>query len=161
MLHILNEWAHAFVAEYGLTGVALLGFTESFIQPLPIAMIITLAVALKLPLITTLITGYLANLAGAVFGYYLGFYLGKPFCYKIFKAKHLANAEKIFNKYGIWAVIVCGVSPLPFKVVVVLAGTLRMSFVSFILAAAFSRAVHFAILWSALYFGLEFLRFLL
>ena len=123
-------------------------------------MIIALAVALKLPLITTLITGYLANLAGAVFGYYLGFYLGKPFCHKIFKAKHLAKAEKIFNKYGIWTVIICGISPLPFKVVVVLAGTLRMPFVPFILAAIFSRTVHFAILWGVLYFGLEFLKFL-
>ena len=90
-----------------------------------------------------------ASVLGALLGYYIGYglfdVLGKPILdfygkgakFEVFKAK--------FDSYGIWAVLVAGVTPFPFKVITISSGVLQFALIPFILSAIVARALRFFI----------------
>ena len=53
---------------------------------------------------------------GAIVGYGLGKVLGKPVFIRIFGKKTFKVGKKFFNKYGVWGVVIAGLTPIPFKI---------------------------------------------
>ena len=50
-----------------------------------------------------------------------------------------------FNEYGIWAVLIAGVTPFPFKVITIMSGWSAFPLIPFVLSALVARALRFFI----------------
>ncbi len=52
-------------------------------------------------------------------------------------------AQRWFEEWGFWAVVIAGFSPIPFKLFTLSAGALHMAILPFVLAALVGRSAHF------------------
>ncbi len=146
MFETLAAWGTALVEQYGYTGIFLLTFTESFIQPIIPDPFIVGATSLGLDTDLTVLTICIATVLGALVGYWLGKVLGKPVFIKIFGKKAFKLGKKFFKKYGLWSVVIAGFTPIPFKVMTWLAGIYNLPFYKFILASIVGRVPRFVLM---------------
>jgi membrane protein YqaA with SNARE-associated domain len=61
---------------------------------------------------------------GNIFYFYLGYFSGKKIL-KYFDKKDIEKYEKLFKKYGFWAMVIMAISPIPY--LPTLAGVFRMT----------------------------------
>ena len=89
------------------------------------------------------------SVLGAAIGFALAFWLfeqwGAPLIAFYGYADKFAQFESWYATYGIGAVFIGGVSPIPFKLVVLASGALAYPFVPFLLAAAVARLLRYGI----------------
>jgi len=143
MFETFKEFAKSIVLEYGYLGIFIISFTESIIQPVPPDPFITGATAFGLsPFISAFIAAVASVLGGSV-GYFLGKFLGEPVAKKIIKEHYYQKGEELFNKYGIYAILVGALTPVPYKVICWMAGTFEMNFVKFFIASFVGRFPRF------------------
>ena len=88
----------------------------------------------------------MASVAGAVVGHYLGKRFGRPLLYRIAPEDRVLAVEKLFQKYGAWAILVAAFTPLPYKVFAILAGILDMNRRRFVVASLIGRGARFFLL---------------
>ncbi len=142
----LIKIAEHLVGDYGYIGIFLISFTESIIQPIPPDPFITGGTAFGLnPLIASVVAAF-GSVIGGVVAYLLGKYLGEPVVKKLFKQKWYDKGEILFRKYGIWAVIIAGLTPIPFKVICWMAGIFEMPIGAFILGSLIGRFPRFLLM---------------
>ncbi len=139
----LLELAKEIVLEYGYLGIFLIAFTESIIQPVPPDPFISGGTVFGLNPLNASLVATVGSVLGAVVGYFLGKILGEPVFKKIFKEKWYEKGEILFRKYGVFAVIVAGLTPIPFKVVCWLAGIFEMPLGGFVIASFLGRFPRF------------------
>lgn len=139
--------------EYGIIGLAILSFTESSFFPIPPdSLLIPLSLlnpkhAFFYALITTT-----ASVIGGLFGYLIGEKVGRPLIKRFLKEKSINKAEAYFNKYGGWAVLIAGLTPVPYKLFNIASGVFKIKKSVFIIACILGRGVRFFIEASILYF---------
>jgi len=144
MLNELIAFVEVFVADYGLFGAFLVAVTESFILPIPTAVIITPATALGIDPLVITIVATIGSVIGAFIGYFLGEKLGRPVAEKRFP-KYLTRVEGWFQKYGSWAVFIAAFTPIPFKVFTWVGGIMKIDKKHFFLASIAGRFLQFLI----------------
>ncbi|MBN1544212.1 VTT domain-containing protein [Candidatus Woesearchaeota archaeon] len=66
--------------------------------------------------------------------------------------KHLKKGQELFSKYGVYAVAVGAMSPIPYSAVCWTAGIYRMSYFKFILASIITRLPRFFLMGLIGYF---------
>jgi membrane protein YqaA with SNARE-associated domain len=144
LLHTILDWFQELFASMGLLGLIIVSFTESsfFLIP-PDTFLIPMALANPDSAIAYAAYVTIFSVLGAMFGYWLGVKLGRPFLHKFASAKTIHKAERLFEKYGIAAVIISGFTPIPFKVFTILSGIVRFSFSRFIIGCLIGRGVRF------------------
>ena len=49
------------------------------------------------------------------------------------------NSVYWFNKWGFWAILIAGFSPIPYKVFTIAAGVLNMAFIPFVIGSIIGR----------------------
>jgi membrane protein YqaA with SNARE-associated domain len=133
-----------FVTAYGLSGAFVIAVLESFIFPIPTAVIIAPATTFGVDPFFITIVATIGSVLGAVVGYGLGKYLGRPVAERLFKKK-LQGVEKWFDKYGAWAVLIAAFTPIPFKVFTWASGIFELDMKKFLVASLIGRFVQFAI----------------
>lgn len=139
-----------------LWALFVVSFVESSFFPIP-PDVMMIPMIIARPHKAWLIAGVctLASVLGALLGYYIGAQLYELVAQPIFdfygKMDDVESARATFNEYGAWAVVVAGVTFLPFKVVTILAGATGLSLPVFVVSAIFARALRFflvaALLW--------------
>ncbi len=139
------EFGRSIVETYGYAGIFWLTLTEQFIQPLPADIFIAMGTAAGLEFNTILWQTLVAAFVGSIVGYYLGKYLGLPVIHFLFSKKTVAKGEKLMEKYGVWAVVVAALTPIPFKIFTWLAGMLRMDVKKFTIAVLLARIPRYLI----------------
>jgi len=72
------------------------------------------------------VVGVLSNVLGAFVSYWLGYFLGDKIASKIISRKHYIKIEALFNKYGIFAILIGE----PYKAICWMAGILKFPFYS-------------------------------
>lgn len=139
------RWADHPYALYYLIGVS---FTESFI--FPIAPDVLLApMVLNRPTkawyyasLTTL-----ASLLGGIGGYVLGLYVFEHFGASLISHfGYQAMYEKAiawFTQYGVYAILIAGVTPVPYKIITIASGASHMAFLPFVVASLIGRGIRF------------------
>lgn len=141
-------------AERWLVG---LSFAESSFFPIPPDVLLapmTLARPERgwwLALITTL-----ASVVGGLLGYLIGWFafdLIEPVIVRLGYAEAYATASAWFDRYGFWAVLVAGFSPVPYKVFTIAAGALHMLLPGFALASLLGRGGRFFLVAGILVLG--------
>lgn len=149
MIRRLYDWTISLAeSPRALWALAVVSFVESSFFPIPpdvlmIPMII--ARPNRAFLIATVCLA--ASIAGALLGYYIGSSLmatvGQPILDFYGKGDSFAEMSALFNEHGAMAVIIAGVTFLPFKVVTIVSGVTGMSLPVFIASAIFARAIRF------------------
>jgi len=81
---------------------------------------------------------------------------GRPVLHKFASEDKSVSVERLFNKYGAWAVLVAAVTPIPYKVFTIMAGVLNLELKKFVLASIIGRGFRFLLTGILLYiFGEE------
>ena len=152
---------------------------ESWIFPIPPdVMIIPMVLMARDKALKIVFVATIGTLIGALIGYGIGNLLfetiGKNLLDLYGYKGEFENYKNLYDKWGIWVVVIGAVSPIPFKVVTIASGSLALSLPKFIAAVFFSRGIRFlieaALIWKfgpmiktmiEKYFNLFILLFLL
>ncbi|OYT39855.1 MAG: hypothetical protein B6U86_04870 [Candidatus Altiarchaeales archaeon ex4484_43] len=143
MLEYFSEIAREIIESNGFLGIFVIATLESFIFPVPTAIIITAGTALNLDPMSVVIFATTGSVIGAVIGYFMGIRGGRPVLIWLFDEKKIKKVDKLFERYGVYAVGLAAFSPLPFKVFTISAGVARMNIISFILISIPCRFLQF------------------
>ena len=96
------------------------------------------------------------SVAGGILGYAIGYFffeaIGKPILNFYGKEHALDSFIQFVHEYGVEAVIIKGMTPIPFKVVTIAAGVAKMDLLAFIAASIIARAMRFYLVAALLYF---------
>jgi membrane protein YqaA with SNARE-associated domain len=96
------------------------------------------------------------SVAGGILGYTIGYFffeaIGKPILNFYGKEHALDSFIQFVHEYGVEAVIIKGMTPIPFKVVTIAAGVAKMDLLAFIGASIVARAMRFYLVAALLYF---------
>ncbi|MGH9910640.1 MAG: YqaA family protein, partial [Nitrososphaerales archaeon] len=83
------------------------------------------------------------SVLGGIAGYFIGLKGGRPLATRLFSEKRVKRVEGYFEKYGAWAVLIAGFSPIPYKVFTIASGIVKLDLKKFIIASAIGRASRF------------------
>lgn len=132
--------------DFGPYGLFLLSFVEAifFLVP-PDVMLVPLAVAqpalsLAYAAITTA-----GSVLGGLSGYFLGRRAGRPMLLRFASASRIEKLEKLFARYGGWAVAMAAFTPVPYKVFTIGAGIFRVRLFHFTIASVTGRGLRFGL----------------
>ncbi len=124
-----------------------LSFTESSFFPIPPdTMLLPMALAqpAKAWYFAALTT--LASVLGGIFGYLIGYFafdLIEPWLQQSRYWEAYLHGREWFERWGVWAVLLAGFSPIPYKVFTLTAGVMQMAFLPFVLASLLGRGARF------------------
>ena len=80
------------------------------------------------------------NVIASMVGYYVGMKIGYPVLKFLSNEEILEKAKKLFDKWGVLAVAIGAFTPIPYTIVVFLAGISKMNFKKFVFAGFIGRA---------------------
>jgi membrane protein YqaA with SNARE-associated domain len=123
-------------------------FSEASFFPVPPdAMLIPMAIAAPSRAWRYALIALAGTLLGGSFGYILGHYLFAVAAQPILRAYHYEAAftafQETFRRWGVWIILVKGLTPIPYKIVTIAAGAAGFSFPLFIVASAVTRGARF------------------
>ena len=89
----------------------------------------------------------IGSVAGSMPIYWIGKKSGEAFLYRRFKAEHVVRVRGVFERYGMWAMLVVAVlpPPAPYKVFVLLAGAGGVGPLMFALAVTLGRGIRYGL----------------
>jgi undecaprenyl-diphosphatase len=145
----LIEFTKEIIISHGYVGIFCLTALEQFIFPVPADIFITAGTSSGLAFGKVMLTVSIAAVVGALIGYFLGKFLGHPIMMWLFGKRKLAKAEEFIKKWGVWGVIVAGLTPIPFKIVTWTAGIFEMPIYKYLPAVIVSRIPRYLITASA------------
>ncbi|MDR3418968.1 MAG: DedA family protein [Nevskia sp.] len=88
----------------------------------------------------------LASVVGGIGGWFIGHYLiiqVLPLLQHLGYGPAYETTKAFFAKYGVWAIIVKGATPIPYKIVTITAGAVSMPLLPFVLASFVGRGMRF------------------
>lgn len=97
------------------------------------------------------ISSVLGGLAGYAIGYYFMESIGQPIVAFYGKAEGFEQFKQMFNEWGVWILIIKGMTPIPYKFLTITAGVTHMAVVPFIVASIVARALRFFLVAGLLY----------
>jgi len=128
--------------------LSFVSFIESSFFPIPTSLMLApmiMAQRDKAWWLASLTT--LASVMGGVFGYLIGYFLfeqvGEPIIRFYHAAEQFENMKGWFDEYGIWLVLLAGVTPIPYKLFTITSGVLGLALLPFIIASLVGRASQF------------------
>ena len=140
-------------ALWTLAGVS---FAESSFFPIPPdIMLIPMVIAQRAK--AWLIAGVcsLSSVAGGFLGYAIGFFffetLGKWVIDLYGLQGGFAQFQQQFNEYGLWIILIKGLTPIPYKLVTIASGAAHFDLLTFGLASLVTRGGRFFIVAGLLY----------
>ncbi len=132
-------------AEWWLFAIA---FSEASFFPIPPdAMLIPMAMAAPKRAWRYALIALSGTLIGGTFGYILGHWLFAVAAQPILRAYHYEAAfhvfQRTFQRWGVWIILVKGLTPIPYKIVTIAAGAASFNYPLFIAASAVTRGGRF------------------
>ncbi|EBA03401.1 DedA family protein [Rhodobacteraceae bacterium HTCC2150] len=157
MLRATYDWTlRQAMHKNALWFLAIVAFVESSFFPIPPDLLM-IPMIIATPKRAWLIAGIatVASVAGGIFGYFIGAVLfdtiGQPILEFYGKSGGFEAFAAEYNEWGIWAVLIGGITFLPFKVITILSGVTGFSLPLFIVSAIGARFIRFfviaALLW--------------
>jgi membrane protein YqaA with SNARE-associated domain len=88
-----------------------------------------------------------ASVAGGALGYLIGYWLFNELAQPLLAFYHydaaFARFQATFAQYGLWVILVKGLTPIPYKIVTIASGAAQFSFPLFMLASLVTRGARF------------------
>jgi membrane protein YqaA with SNARE-associated domain len=154
LLRSFSHWVEGFAGTpWAMVILVVNSFTESIINPIPVDPLL-IGMGILNPNMALIYAGLatVSSVAGAVAGHWLGLRCGRPLVLKMVSEKKVTQVESLFQRYGVWAILVAAITPIPYKVFAVTAGVLRMDRYPFIVASLIGRGVRFFLLGGLIFF---------
>ncbi len=164
MLRRLYDWMMSLAAgRHAPTALAAVSFAESSFFPIPPdVMLIPMILARRSKAFIYASLATVSSVLGGLFGYAIGYLLfeavGVPILNFYGKADEFAGFTQLFADYGVWILIIKGMTPIPYKLMTIAAGVAHMDVLAFVLASIVARALRFFIVAALLYFFGEPIR---
>ena len=112
---------------FGYVGVFLYTFVvDMLIVPLTVDVIFPFAH--NYSIVPFLLTLSVASSLGGLGGYWIGRLLGHLTIVKVLTSRFTHDAERLIEKYGVWAIVIAGLTPIPFSTVCWISGMLKVQF---------------------------------
>lgn len=157
MLRRLYDWTLALAeTPHALWALAFISFIESSVFPIP-PHVLVIPMVIARPDRWVLIAAICAaaSVAGGVAGYGLGAFafdsIGRPVLEFYGYSEKFEGFAAQYNEFGVWAVLLAGLTPFPFKIITILSGATALNFWGFLLASTIARFTIFfvmsALLW--------------
>jgi membrane protein YqaA with SNARE-associated domain len=164
MMRRLYDWMMRMAASRRAPwALALVSFIESSFFPIPPdVMLIPMILSRREQAWWYASIATVASVVGGLLGYAIGYYfydtVGLPIL-RFYGREHALDSFIAFvHTYGVPAVIIKGMTPIPFKVVTIAAGVAKMDLFAFIGASIIARAMRFYLVAGLLYFFGEPIR---
>ncbi|NWH07298.1 MAG: DedA family protein [Alphaproteobacteria bacterium] len=133
---------------HALFYLAAVSFTESSFFPIPpdaLLVPMTLAEPAKAWIYATVCT--IASVVGGLFGYAIGYLLlesiGRPLLEFYGYGSGLHQFQEQFAIWGLWIILIKGMTPIPYKIVTIAAGAAQFDLFVFTLASIVTRGGRF------------------
>jgi membrane protein YqaA with SNARE-associated domain len=128
--------------------LAAIAFAEASFFPIPPdALLIPMALARpdrawRLALVCTI-----GSVAGGALGYFIGYavfnQLARPLIAFYGYGPRFAAFQAMYAQYGLWIILIKGLTPIPYKIVTIASGAAHFDFVVFMTASALTRGARF------------------
>lgn len=108
--------------------------SDTLAVPIPPSTYVFAGVAAESPMVVILTVAIITSIAAASIAYVIGPHIGRiPFFAR--QLEHFRpRAERLFERWGMWAVGIAAITPLPFALICWLAGIYRMRYAHFFTA---------------------------
>ena len=137
--------------------LAVISFAESSFFPIPPdALLVPMALARperawRLALICTV-----SSVLGGILGYYIGYALFDVLATPLLRAYHyeaaFARFKDTYAEWGLWVILVKGLTPIPYKIVTIASGAASYNFGIFVAASIVTRGARFFLVATLLHF---------
>ncbi|MGE5554128.1 MAG: phosphatase PAP2 family protein [Betaproteobacteria bacterium] len=144
MFESMTAWATKTLLPLGGWGLFLVAFAESSFFPIPpdVLLIPLVLASPRLALwYATLCTA--SSVVGGAFGYFIGRRAGRKLLLRLTTDERIAGVERLFDKWGGWAVGVAAFTPIPYKVFTIAGGLFRVDGTAFMAASIVGRGGRF------------------
>jgi len=135
-------------SKHAVPALAAVAFVESSVFPIPPdALLIPMMMAQPHRAFRLAALCTIASVLGGFLGYAIGYYafdaFGEPIL-RFYGAMARYEALKLsFAEYGVWIIILKGMTPIPYKLVTIAAGVFKFDLLSFALASIVCRSIRF------------------
>lgn len=149
MLHALYQRTLSLAAsKRAVPALAAVAFVESSVFPIPPdVLLIPMMIAEPRRAFRLAALCTIASVLGGFLGYAIGYYAFDAFGEPILRFYGaMAGYEKLkqsFAEYGVWIIILKGMTPIPYKLVTIASGVFKFNLLSFALASVLSRSMRF------------------
>ena len=144
--------------KHAVRYLSAVSFMESSFFPIPTALMLApmvMAERDKAWMLAAIAT--ITSVAGGLFGYLIGFFLfeqmGKPILAFYGLEGKFIDMKTWFDQYGIWLVLLAGVTPIPYKLFTITSGVLGLAVIPFTLASIVGRASQFFLVAALVWWG--------
>lgn len=148
MVRLYDKALHWSRHRYAVRYLAAVSFIEASIFPIPpYFMLAPMALASPNMAISYALIATVASVFGGVFGYSLGHLILNPIVLPLIEyfGYHdlYQHVLTVFDQYGFVALLLLGVTPIPYKIVAISSGALSMYLPIFVLTSFLSRGLKF------------------
>ncbi len=157
MLRGLYDWVMRLAAhKRALPALAVISFLESSVFPIPPdVMLIPMVLADRTRAFRIALVCTIASVLGGLLGYAIGYYLFETLGEWVVRTyglqAGLAAFRAGFDEYGIWIILIKGLTPIPYKLVTIASGAAHFDLFTFMWASILTRGLRFflvaALLW--------------
>lgn len=157
MMRAMYDWMMRKAAdERAGTALFWVSFIESSVFPIPPdVMLVPMVLANRAKAWRYATIATIGSVLGGALGYAIGFYLfdlvGLPILRFYGRAEGFQTFVDWFNEWGVWIVILKGMTPFPYKVLTIAAGAAGMNVLTFMAASVVARAMRFFLVAGLLY----------
>ena len=143
--HQISDWFVGFAeSEWAILVLGIGSFLESTVSPIPVdTLLIPMGVLQPNFAIIYAAVAAVTSVLGALLGYWVGKRFGSPALKMFVSESKINKSELMFKKYGMWAILVAAVTPIPYKVFTILGGALNLPLRTFIWASVIGRGIRF------------------
>lgn len=151
---------------HAMRALAIVAFLESSIFPVPPdAMIVPMVIANPRNAWRIAFVATAASVVGGLLGYAIGYFLIETVGDWIIRlyglGDRLAAFQAAYNEWGLWIILIKGLTPIPYKLVTIASGLAHFSLGVFVLASIVTRGARFYLLAALLrFYGQPIRRFI-
>ena len=148
MLRKLYNWVFAQArSRHATKALAVISFAESSVFPIPPDVMLA-PMILARPDRAYFYAGIctVASVLGGILGYVIGYFLtdvGMAILHFVGHAEGLAEFRHWFDRWGLWVILIKGLTPIPYKLVTIASGMAAFSFPVFLAASVATRGGRF------------------
>ena len=149
MFRRLYDWMMK-MAEHpkAVWALSFVSFIESSFFPLPPdIMLIPMVLAKRAKAFVYASYASISSVLGGALGYAIGYFLydlvGKPVLNFYGYGEKFGSFTAQYNEWGVWIVLMAGLTPFPYKVITIASGVAGLSFPIFMIASFVARTIRF------------------
>src|SRR5580698_5777797 len=153
----LYDWVMRLAQHrYAIPLMGVVAFAESSFFPIPPdVMLVPLVLANRKKAFTIALVCTVCSVVGGLLGYAIGFYFFETIGAWVVKTYGLQSGLDKFrqgsDQYGIWIILIKGLTPIPYKLVTIASGAAHFDLFTFVWASIVTRGIRFfavsALLW--------------